>query len=104
MAAGSSTKGERQAIQAELKATLVTLASAVAHDVNHHLEVLVELGAVDCQRIFSNMLRVARNGRAEDGSPVDLNQVVRETVPSSPARRCGAASRRCWRSPTACRP
>ncbi|HSN88904.1 MAG TPA: ATP-binding protein, partial [Thermoanaerobaculia bacterium] len=33
-----------------------------------------------CRRIFSNMLRVARAGRAGDG-PVDVNQVVRETVP-----------------------
>jgi len=105
-----NTALERQAIQAELKATLVTLASAVAHDVNNavgtilplvqqvredlaqepidrldraeldqDLEVVIEKARL-CQRIFSNMLRVARNGRAEDG-PVDLNQVVRETVP-----------------------
>ena len=98
---------ERQAIQAELKATLVTLASAVAHDVNNavgtilplvqqiredlwrgsldpqvldlDLEVVVEK-ALLCKRIFANMLRVARTGRAGDG-PVDLNQVVEETLP-----------------------
>jgi signal transduction histidine kinase len=98
---------ERQAIQSELKATLVTLASAVAHDVNNavgtilplvqqvrddlrrgtldlrvldqDLEVVVEK-ALLCQRIFSNMLRVAHTGRAGDG-PVDLNQVVEETLP-----------------------
>lgn len=102
---------ERQAIQAELKATLVTLASAVAHDVNNavgtilplaqqmredlalpgldlegHREdfvrdlELIEEKARLCQRIFSNMLRVSRAGRAGDG-PVDLNQVVRDTMP-----------------------
>ncbi len=98
---------ERQAIQAELKATLVTLASAVAHDVNNavgtilplvqqvradlaaggadpaeidrDLEVVVEKARL-CQRIFSNMLRVARSGHAGEG-PVDLNQVVEETLP-----------------------
>jgi two-component system, NtrC family, sensor kinase len=101
---------ERQAIQAELKATLVTLASAVAHDVNNavgtilplvqqvredlarhepgeldrrvldqDLEVVLEKARL-CQRIFANMLRVARTGRVGDG-PVDLNQVVRETLP-----------------------
>ncbi|MBW8874753.1 MAG: hypothetical protein JF614_07285 [Acidobacteria bacterium] len=98
---------ERQAIQAELKATLVTLANAVAHDVNNavgtilplvqqvredlrredfdprtlsqDLEVVVEKAQL-CKRIFSNMLRVARAGRAGDG-PVDVNQVVLDTVP-----------------------
>jgi signal transduction histidine kinase len=98
---------ERQAIQAELKATLVTLANAVAHDVNNavgtilplvqqvredlrrgdfdpqtlgrDLEVVVEKAQL-CKRIFSNMLRVARAGRAGDGL-VDVNQVVQDTVP-----------------------
>jgi two-component system, NtrC family, sensor kinase len=98
---------ERQAIQAELKATLVTLASAVAHDVNNavgtilplaqqiledlkhgeadteslgrDLELIVEKARL-CKRIFGNMLRVARAERAGDGT-VDVNQVVRETVP-----------------------
>jgi signal transduction histidine kinase len=99
---------ERQAIQAERKATLVTLASAVAHDVNNavgsilplaqqmrdelrcgdvHPERLAEdLAVIEekarlCRRIFSNMLRVARSGRVEDEGPVDINQVVRETLP-----------------------
>jgi two-component system NtrC family sensor kinase len=98
---------ERQAIQAELKATLVTLASAVAHDVNNAVGTILPLvqqvradlreGTVDpeeldrdlalvvekaklCQRIFGNMLRVTRGGRPGDG-PVDVNQIVRETVP-----------------------
>lgn len=102
---------ERQAIQAELKATLVTLASAVAHDVNnavgtilplaqqmredlarpdldldgHRADLLQDLELIEekarlCQRIFSNMLRVSRAGRAGDG-PVDLNQVVLDTLP-----------------------
>jgi two-component system NtrC family sensor kinase len=98
---------ERQAIQAELKATLVTLASTVAHDVNNavgtilplvqqvradlragefdletldkDLELVVEKARL-CKRIFGNMLRVARAGRSGDG-PVDANQVVKETVP-----------------------
>jgi signal transduction histidine kinase len=98
---------ERQAIQSELKASLVTLASAVAHDVNNAVGTILPLvqqvradlarGTLDpqtldqdlavvvekallCQRIFSNMLRVAHTGRAGDG-PVDLNQVVEETLP-----------------------
>ncbi len=98
---------ERQALQAELKATLVTLASAVAHDVNNavgtilplaqqvradltqtehdphvltqDLDVIIEKSQL-CQRIFANMLRVARSGRTGDG-PVDVNRVVRETLP-----------------------
>jgi signal transduction histidine kinase len=102
-----NTSLERQAIQAELKATLVTLASAVAHDVNNavgtilplaqqiledlrhgeadpeslsrDLELVVEKARL-CKRIFGNMLRVARAGRTGDGT-VDVNQVVRETVP-----------------------
>jgi len=102
-----NTSLERLAIQAELKATLVTLASAVAHDVNNavgtilplaqqiledlrqgeadpeslsrDLELVVEKARL-CKRIFGNMLRVARAGRTGDG-PVDVNQVVRETVP-----------------------
>lgn len=96
-----------QAIEAERKATLVTLASAVAHDVNNAVgsilplvqQVRVELRqpglcldtleqdlavieekARLCQRIFTNMLRAARAGKSGDG-PVDLNQLVRETVP-----------------------
>ncbi len=107
---------EQQAIQAELKATLVTLASAVAHDVNNAVGTILPLvqqiraelrgGPVDpatldgdlelvvekaqlCKRIFGNMLRVAGGGRSGDG-PVDVNQVVRETVPFFQ----GAAARR----------
>ncbi len=99
---------ERQAIQAERKATLVTLASAVAHDVNNAVGSILPLaqqmraelrrGDVDperlaedlavieekarlCRRIFSNMLRVARSGRVGDDGPVDVNQIVRETLP-----------------------
>jgi len=98
---------ESKAIQAEVKATLVTLANAVAHDVNNAVGTILplvqqvredlqrgelDLGELDrdlelvvekaqlCQRIFSNMLRVARAGRLGDG-PVDINQVVRDTVP-----------------------
>jgi two-component system NtrC family sensor kinase len=98
---------ERQAIQAELKATLVTLANAVAHDVNNamgtilplvqqvredlrgeafdpqmlgrDLDLVVEKAQL-CKRIFANMLRVAGAGRAGDGA-VDVNQVVQDTVP-----------------------
>ncbi len=96
-----------RAVQSEVKATLVTLASAVAHDVNNAVGTILPLvqqvradlsrGELDgvvlardlevveekahlCQRIFSNMLRVARSGRGGDG-PVDLNQLVRETLP-----------------------
>lgn len=107
---------ERQAIQAELKASLVTLASAVAHDVNNavgtilplvqqvradlrggcfdpetldrDLELVIEKARL-CRRIFGNMLRVAGGGRPGDG-PVDVNQVVRETIPFFQ----GAAERR----------
>jgi len=98
---------ERQAIQAELKATLVTLANAVAHDVNNAMGTILPLSqqvredlrretfdpqklgddldlvvekAQLCKRIFANMLRVAGAGRAGDG-PVDVNQVVQDTVP-----------------------
>ncbi|HEX6899820.1 MAG TPA: ATP-binding protein [Thermoanaerobaculia bacterium] len=98
---------ERQAIQAELKATLVTLASTVAHDVNNAVGTILPLvqqvradlrgGEIDletldkdlelvvekarlCKRIFGNMLRVARAGKSGDG-PVDVNQVVKETMP-----------------------
>lgn len=43
------------------------------------LEVVVKKARL-CQRIFSNMLRVAGAGRSGDG-PVDVNQVVQETLP-----------------------
>jgi signal transduction histidine kinase len=97
----------KQAIEAERKATLVTLASAVAHDVNNAVGSILpltqqmraelrqpglcldtleqDLAVIEekarlCQRIFTNMLRAARSGRSGDG-PVDLNQLVRETLP-----------------------
>jgi signal transduction histidine kinase len=109
---------EMQAIEAEVKASLVTLAHAVAHDVNNAVGSILPLaqqmrfelrhppasGEIDretfdretfdrdlgviidnarlCQRIFSNMLRVASSGRgAESECPVDAAQVVAETMP-----------------------
>ncbi len=99
---------EMQAVEAEVKATLVTLSHAVAHDVNNAVGSILPLAqqmrfdlrhgeALDrdmfdrdlgviidsarlCQRIFSNMLRVAGSGRVSDG-PVDAAQVVAETMP-----------------------
>jgi signal transduction histidine kinase len=99
---------EMQAIESEVKASLVTLSHAVAHDVNNavgsilplaqqmrfdlrhggpfdaesfdrDLEVIIDNARL-CQRIFSNMLRVAGAGRASD-YPVDAAQVVAETMP-----------------------
>ena len=99
---------EMQAIESEVKASLVTLSHAVAHDVNNavgsilplaqqmrfdlrhgggldvesfdrDLEVIIDNARL-CQRIFSNMLRVAGSGRASD-YPVDAAQVVAETMP-----------------------
>ncbi len=98
---------EMQAVEAEVKASLVTLAHAVAHDVNNAVGSILPLaqqmrfelrhGPLDrdtldrdlgviidnarlCQRIFSNMLRVAGSGRSTEG-PVDAAQVVAETMP-----------------------
>ena len=104
---------EMQAVEAEVKASLVTLAAAVAHDVNNAVGSILPLaqqmrfelrhprldesGRVEretldrdlsviidnarlCQRIFSNMLRVAGAGRSSEG-PVDPAQVVAETMP-----------------------
>jgi signal transduction histidine kinase len=107
---------ETQAVEAEVKATLVTLSAAVAHDVNNAIGSILPLAQqmrfelrhprserseeadraeretldrdlsviVDnarlCQRIFSNMLRVAGSGRSSEG-PVDPAQVVAETMP-----------------------
>jgi signal transduction histidine kinase len=98
---------EMQAIEAEVKASLVTLSHAVAHDVNNAVGSILPLaqqmrfelhhGQLDadtfdrdlgviidnarlCQRIFSNMLRVAGTGRVSEG-PVDVPQVVAETMP-----------------------
>jgi signal transduction histidine kinase len=97
---------EDQAMQAEMRASLVTLARAVAHDVNNaigsilpladqaredlqegqvdpeglvqDLDVIIEKAAL-CKRIFANMLK-AGSERAGAG-PVDLNQLVREALP-----------------------
>jgi signal transduction histidine kinase len=97
---------EDQAMQAEMRASLVTLARAVAHDVNNaigsilplagqaredlqdgyvdpegliqDLDVIVEKAAL-CKRIFANMLK-AGSERAGAG-PVDVNQLVREALP-----------------------
>jgi two-component system, NtrC family, sensor kinase len=97
---------EDQALAAELRAGLVTLARAVAHDVNGavgsilllaeqaredgvagrldpaqlagDLEVIIDKARL-CKRIFTNMLRL---GSERSGSgPVDVNRVVRETLP-----------------------
>jgi signal transduction histidine kinase len=97
---------EAQALEAEVRAGLVTLARAVAHDVNgavgailllaEQLRAEVEQGEVEagrlaqdlddivakarqCKRIFGNMLRLA-SVRAGSG-PVDLNQVIRDLMP-----------------------
>jgi len=98
---------EMQAVAAEVKASLVTLSHAVAHDVNNAVGSILPLaqqmrfelrhGPLDrdmfdrdlgviidnarlCQRIFSNMLRVAGSGRSSEG-PVDTARVVAETMP-----------------------
>jgi signal transduction histidine kinase len=98
---------EMQAVEAEVKASLVTLSHAVAHDVNNAVGSILplaqqmrfdlrhaplELETLDrdlgviidnarlCQRIFSNMLRVAGSGRTSE-LPVDVAQVVAETMP-----------------------
>ncbi len=97
---------EDQAMQAEIRAGLVTLARAVAHDVNNAIGAILPLaeqaredlreGRVDpqtlaqdldlmidkaalCKRIFSNMLRVA--GKRAGGGPVDLRSVIEEMMP-----------------------
>ncbi|HEX4954924.1 MAG TPA: ATP-binding protein [Thermoanaerobaculia bacterium] len=97
---------EDRAVEAELKAGLVTLAHAVAHDVNGALASIVLLaeqareevqagvaeptrlaedlaGVLDkatlARRIFSNMLRMA--SRRVGAGPVDVNQLVSEVLP-----------------------
>ena len=97
---------ENQAAQAEVKASLVTLARVVAHDVNNAVGAILPLAqqmqddlrlgdfvreeaeedlavivdrAQFCKRIFANMLRAGSTGRLGEG-PVDLNRSVRETV------------------------
>jgi signal transduction histidine kinase len=98
---------QMQAVEAEVKASLVTLSHVVAHDVNNAVGSILPLaqqmrfdlrhGPLDldmldrdlgviidnarlCQRIFSNMLRVAGAGRGSEG-PADAAQVVAETLP-----------------------
>jgi two-component system NtrC family sensor kinase len=97
---------ENQAMQAEMRASLVTLARAVAHDVNNaigsilpladqvredvrkgqidakslekDLDVIIEKASL-CKRIFANMLKA---GAERSGSgPVDVNQLIREMMP-----------------------
>ncbi len=100
------TSLENMALQAEMRAGLVTLARAVAHDVNNaigailplakqareecqagvldqseleqDLEVIIDKASL-CRRIFSNMLRTAKD-RSETGL-VDVNQLLREMIP-----------------------
>jgi len=97
---------ENQALQAELRAGLVTLARAVSHDVNNAMGSLLPLAeqvrddlregstdtktlladldvviekAVLCKQIFGNMLKLGtdRHGRG----PVDVNAAVRGMIP-----------------------
>ncbi|MCP3979824.1 MAG: hypothetical protein GY716_10995 [bacterium] len=109
---------EDRAMEAEVRAGLVTVARAVAHDVNNAIGAILPLaeqmreeareGRVDgaeleqdldviidnaslCKRIFSNMLRHGME-RGGDG-PVDLNHIVRDMLPlleaqCAPARVC----------------
>ncbi len=98
---------ENQAMLAEQRASLVTLARAVAHDVNNAIGTLLPLaeqareelkegGEVDtvnliqdmdviiekaalCKRIFSNMIK-AGSERSGAG-PVDVNHLIQEMLP-----------------------
>ena len=98
---------ENQAMLAEKRASLVTLARAVAHDVNNAIGTLLPLaeqareelregGEVDtenlirdmdviiekaalCKRIFSNMIK-AGSERSGAG-PVDVNHLIQEMLP-----------------------
>jgi two-component system, NtrC family, sensor kinase len=97
---------EDRAVSAELRAGLVTLARAVAHDVNGAVATIsllaeqaraeVEAGQVDpellhddldgilekaalCRRIFSNMLRLGSERMG--AGPVDVNLLVQEVQP-----------------------
>lgn len=108
---------EKQALDAEVRAGLVTLARAVAHDVNNAMGSLVPLaeqvrdelreGKVDpptlvadmdvvlekahlCKRIFANMLRLGA-GKLGSG-PVDVNATVREMLPLLSAKLLGGAA------------
>lgn len=97
---------ENQALQAEIRAGLVTLARAISHDVNNamgsllplaeqvrddlrdgstdaptlvqDMDVVIEKAAL-CKQIFGNMLKlgIARHGRG----PVDVNATVNEMLP-----------------------
>jgi signal transduction histidine kinase len=108
---------ENQALDAEVRAGLVTLARAIAHDVNNAMGSLLplaeqvredlRLGAADdatlvrdmdvviekaslCKRIFANMLKLgaARPG----GGPIDVHAVVREMLPILNAQVGGRAT------------
>ena len=97
---------ERQAMAAEMRASLVTLARAVAHDVNNAIGAILPLaeqareevaaGAIDreslvqdfgviidkahlCKRIFDNMLRAG--AERPGGGHVDLNAAILEMMP-----------------------
>jgi len=97
---------EQQAMAAELRASLVTLARAVAHDVNNAIGAILPMaeqaredvaaGRIDrealcqdlqviidkaqlCKRIFSNMLRAG--SERPGGGRLDLNLAVREMMP-----------------------
>jgi signal transduction histidine kinase len=97
---------ERQALAAEMRASLVTLARAVAHDVNNAIGAILPLAeqarediaastatpnglsqdlaviidkAQLCKRIFSNMLRAG--AERPGGGRVDANALVREMMP-----------------------
>ena len=107
---------ENQAIQAETRAGLVTLARAVAHDVNNaiggilpiaeqaredleerefdaeclsrDLDVIIDKARL-CKRIFSNMLRVSVE--RVRGGPLDVNQALQDLMPmlEDQAEACG---------------
>jgi signal transduction histidine kinase len=106
---------ETQALEAEIRAGLTTLARAVAHDVNNAIGSLLPLaeqvredlrdGGTDpatlvadmdvviekallCKRIFGNMLRLGA-GRPGRG-PVDVHAVVREMLPVLGSQAGGA--------------
>ena len=102
---------EQKAVQAEVKAGLVTVARAVAHDANNAVAAILlraeqaeeearadaisrdtlieDLGeiidrAALCKRIFSNMVKVG-HGRSGTG-PVNVNRVIEDLRPMLEAR------------------
>ena len=108
---------ENQALEAEIRAGLTTLARAVAHDVNNAIGSLLPLAeqvredlregrtapgtlvadmdlviekALLCKRIFGNMLRLGA-GRLGRG-PVDVHAVVREMLPVLRSQVGGASA------------